>query len=285
VSDLVGTVDAPINSGGATVKTTSDVSTETGSVAPESSQDGQERAGGSQESTEGGSATDRQTRTRGPSKLDTIRELRGRLRDERSQREEIVGNLQTRLDQLEASLKSSGDNRKPGKSFWEAPEETIEEKIGTHLSQFEKRLLSQLNERQVVDQETSEWRQETTEATKFIKTQRGLTDDDEQDIAEIVQSTPAMKNMRPMERAEYALFLWQKQKGITDKSVLKAKAAPVIGAPPSLNGQRVWTEAEIIKEVGKFPNDPRTWTDDMKKQSEALDREIRSAYREGRVKK
>lgn len=271
---------------GTTEKTTSDVSAETGSVAPESSQDERERAGGSQDSAEGGSASDRQVRPRGPSKLDTIRELRSRLRDERAQREQIVGDLQTRLDQLESRFKSNGQaERKPSKTFWEAPEDTIDERVGRHLSEFEERLLSHLDKRQTVDQETSEWRQETSEATKFIKNQKGITPEDEADIAEIVQTTPAMKAMRPMERAEYALYLWQKQKGVTDKSDLKAKAAAVAGAPLTLNGQKVWTEAEIQKEIGKFPTDPRTWTPDQSKAWESLDREIRNAYRENRVKK
>jgi len=282
VSDTA--TDIAPSTGDASAKETPGSSAGTGSDAPDT-REGQDSAGGSQDSSAVGQDSANSSRQRGPSKLDTIRELRARLREERSQWQEQTGNLQTRLDQLEARFKSGNGSQKPSKTFWEAPEEVLDERISGHLSEMEKRIMENFQQSRTVDQQTSEWKSETSEAEKFIKTQKGFTPDDEEDLADIVRSTPLMMQLRPMDRAKYALFLWKEQKGITDKSDLKSRASTVVGSPPNMNGLKEWTNTEIENAVSKFPPDPRNWSDDDRKKFDVLDGEIRRAYRENRVKK
>jgi hypothetical protein len=275
-----GTVESPINDGEATVKETSDVSTDTGAVAPEKG----ERAGEPKGDTEGGQEEGREFRQRGPTKLDTIRELRSRLREQRGAFESEIGTVKTQMEELKALLQNRNPGQKPSKTFWEAPEEALDERLKSHLSEFEKRMMSAFQERQSMDQESVEWKQETLKATEFIRSQKGITREDEEDIAEIVRNTPAMAQMRPSERAEYALYLWQKERGISDRSEAKARASTVSGAPPAIGGKKTWTNSEIERELDKFPKDPKDWTPEMDTQFKAFERSIREASAEGRVK-
>ena len=237
------------------------------------------QAGGEQSSTEGGSAEEIQTRKRGPSKLDTIRELRARIRDERSQSQVQIQNLTSQIEELRGLMTERGQSQKPSKTFWEAPEEVLEERLTAGLSALEKRMLQRLEERQQNDQQTSEWKQETSEAAEFVKNQKGLTDDDLLDIKEIVDETPAMRNLRPLERARYALYLWQQQRGISDKTSLKAKAGTVMGqSAASQNGKKVWDEEAINAEIQRrFHGDPQHWTPEQHKNFDKFYREIRSS--------
>lgn len=285
MSDMIGVVEQPVTVS-ATVKDMPDVPAGAESVASEPDKTGQDQAGGSQESSESGSAESQASRQRGPTKLDTIRELRSKLRERDQQHQENVGRLSSRVEELEKLIASGKQATEPRKRFWDAPEEVLDERITSHLSELEKRMLSKIEQRQVQDQETSEWKQETSEAAKFIQAQKGINPEDEDDIAEIVRSTPAMQNMRPMDRAKYAMFLWKEERGIHDATQAKARASSVtVGSAPSAGGVKMWTESEIEAEMSKFPQNPGMWTEDQKKKFDALDNEIRKAYREKRVKK
>lgn len=280
-----GTANAgeDVSTPGATVKTTSDISPETGSVAPEGGQNPSgESAGDSQEFSEGGSDDGRQGRFSGRSKLGTIRELRAKLREERSQRESLVGDLQSRLDNLEAKLRPAQNDQRPSRTFWEAPEDVSRELTRAELKSFKEELLGELRQTEQEREQTAEWKQETSEATKFIRTQKGLTPEDEEEVADIVRSTPSMMNLRPMERAEYAMFLWQKQKGIGDKSSIKARASTVAGSTTSTGGKRIWTDADMKREIDKFSGSK--WTPEQVKAFDVLNREFEDAVRENRLK-
>jgi hypothetical protein len=266
---------------GATVTETPESSKGTESVASEKET---EQAGGEKSTTEGSQAGSQDDRRRGPTKLDTIRELRSRLREQKSYWEGEVGTLKQRLDEIQQTIASRSNGTRPRKTFWEAPEEVLDERITGHLSEMEKRILSTLQQNTQVNQETTEWRQETSEAAKFIQSQRDVTADDEEDIAEIVRETPAMQSMRPMDRAKYAYYLWKQERGIGDRSVAKARAQTVVGQPPASGGAKQWTEAEIQTEISKFPQDGKLSPEQVKA-FDALEIEIRKAYAEGRVKK
>lgn len=282
MSDMVGVV----NAGEATL-TPGATATETAGIplATESVASGTEgNAGGSKDPSESGSVAEQNVRQRGPSKIDTIRQLRQERREMRSYLESEVGQLRSQIEELKKGLASGQSGQKPSKTFWEDPEGTLEEKMSSHLSKLEERMLSKIEQRQSFDQQSSEWRQETSEATKFIQDQKGLTQEDEEDIAEIVRSTPAMQNLRPFERARYALFLWKEERGITDKSASKERASTVSGAPPSLGGMKNWTKAEMEAEINKFPPNPKDWSPEDEKRFKTLDNEFKRAFREGRVK-
>lgn len=282
MSDMVGVVDAGATlTPGATEKETAGIPQATESVA--SGTEG--KAGDSQESSESGSVNDQEVRQRGHSKMDTIRQLRQERREMRSYWESEMGQLKAQIEELKKGYSTGQNGQKPSKTFWEDPEGTLEEKMSSHLSKLEERMLSKIEQRQTYDQQSSEWRQETSEATKFIQNQKGITPEDEEDIAEIVRSTPAMQNMRPLERAKYAWFLWKDSHGITDKSASKARASTVSGAPPAAGGIKNWTESEIEAEIKKYPPNPKDWSEEDNKRFKLLDAEIKRAYRENRVKK
>lgn len=282
---LIGTVDAPINEQGeATEKETPQETGGTESVASESGQPEQDRAGGSQDSAEGGQVEGQPNRQRGPSKLDTIRELRAKLRDQRTAFDSEVGSIRTQLDEMKAMIAARGGDKKPSKTFWEAPEEVLDERFSNQSKTLKEEILQEIRQGREQDQTTSTWKQETSEAAKFIQGQKGMTREDHEDIAEIIRSTPAMANMRPQERADYALFLWQKEKGIGDRSGLKARASTTVGAPPAAGGQKTWTEAEVEAKIASYPRDPKHWTPDQVREFDNFERELRLATQEGRVK-
>lgn len=283
VSDMNMVVDAPVNAGEATVKETPVDQAGTESVASEPSKEGLDRAGAPQGDTEGGSASENMSRPRGPTKLDTIRELRAKLRERDQRYGSEMEALRGQVEELKSMMASGPQSQKQSKTFWEAPEEVLDERIGRHLNEMEKRMLNQINQRQQIDQETSEWKQETSEAAEFIRSQKNLTDDDIEDIKDYVRENPVMEKLRPMERAQYALYLWREQRGIGDKSAIKARAQGVVGSPAPA-GRRTWTEEEVNRELAKFPSDPKHWTPEQNKAFEALDREIRQARSDGRMK-
>lgn len=276
-----GVVDAPVNSGGATA-TEMPVDTQgQGSVAPEN----ENQAGASQEVPEGSPVNGQDVRQRGPSKLDTIRELRAKLRDQRTYWESEIGSLRSQIEELKQGFASGRNGQKPSKTFWEAPEEVLEERLSSHLSELEKRMLTKIEQRQVEDQEASVRQQELSEAAKFIRSQKGITEDDIADIKEILASKPYLSSMPPMEQAEYVLSVWQKQRGISDRSASKQRASTVTGAPPAAGGAKMWTESEIDAEMKKFPPNVANWSKEDETRFKKLDDEIRRAYREKRVTK
>jgi hypothetical protein len=281
--DMTGVVNAGeiTTQPGATETETPGVAQGTESVASENEQ----QPSGSQESTEGSQVEGQPFRQRGPSKLDTIRELRAKLRERDQRYGSEMETLKSQLSEMKEMIaQSRNGNPKPSKTFWEAPEEVLDERFDSKLTAMEKRLLDRFDKRETQNQESSEWKQETSEAAKFIQGQKGITPEDQEDIADIVRTHPAMQKMRPMERADYALFLWQKQRGISDKSSLKARAATVVGAP-SAGGEKVWTEAEIESKINEFNRTPMDkWSQDQIQKFDAFEREIREAQRAGRVK-
>lgn len=248
------------------------------------SENGSEQAGGERSAAEGSRVEGQSSRQRGPSKLDTIRELRGKLRERDQRYGSDMQGLRTQIEEMRSLFEQSrGGVKKPSKTFWEAPEEIMDERFQTHTKTLKEELLREIRSARETDQTTSDWRQETSEAAKFIQSQPGMTEEDIADIKEIVADTPAMANMRPKERAEYAMYLWQRQKGISDKSSLKTKASTVVGAPAQ-GGAKQWTKAEFERELSKYPKNPGDWSPEQNTAFAALDREYRQAQQHGRMK-
>lgn len=281
--DNTGTIDPSTGDATETSQPTSSSGSEP--VASESSQGQETNAGGEQSFSEGGK--DNGTDTRRPqfkSKNQTIYELRQKLRERDSYWETEMGTVKQQLAEFQKMFR--GKDQKPSRTFWEAPEEVLDERMQNHLSAMEERLAQRWEEKQTETQTAQQLRQEASEAAKLIKSQKGITDDDIMEIRDILSSDPVARRMAdsPMEQAEYVLYKWQKEKGVTDKSSLKAKAASVQGAPPQAGGGKVWTESEMEMTVNKL-GDPKTWTEKEKAEFSKLEREFMSAYSEGRVRK
>lgn len=276
----VGTVEAPINTGDATVKETPS-STGQESVASETV----DQAGDSQESTDGSPVNGQNVRQRGKSVYSQVRELNAKLRDQRGYWESEVGTLKQQLQELRTQIAEGQPGRKQSKTFWEAPEEILEERLTSHLSNLEKRMQSKFEQTQAQREESQIRQQEVSEAAKYIRSQKGITDEDIQDIREILESNPDFEHLSPMKQAKFALYEWRESRGIGDNTAKKQRASTVTGAPVSSAGPKVWTESEIDAEIKKFPQDVRTWTPEQETRWKQLDDEIRLAYRQKRVTK
>jgi hypothetical protein len=246
-----------------------------------------EQAGGTETgSSDGGSVDGQAGRQRGKSVYSQIRELQNRLREQRGYWESEVGGLKSQLEEIRAQFGNGQQGRKPGKTFWEAPEEVLEERLSTHLSDFEKRMSTKFEQTQAQREQAEVRKQEVSEAAKFIRSQKGMTEDDIQDIREILHSNPNLESLSPMDQAEFALFKWQKERGIGDNTAKKQRASTVTGAPPGGSGSpKVWSEAEIQAELSKFPPNPANYTPEDEARWKRLDDEWRRAYREKRVTK
>lgn len=244
-----------------------------------------DQAGGEQSSSDGSSVEGQQSRQRGKSVYSQVRELNAKLREQRSYWESEVGTLRQQLEEIRSQVGSRQATPKQGKTFWEAPEEILEERLSSHMSELEKRMQSTFEQTQAQREQAALRSQEVSEAAKFIRSQKGITEDDIADIREILQSNPNLNNLSPMDQAEFALYKWQKERGITDKSANKARASTTVGAPASVAGPRTWTEAQIEAEMSKFPSDVKSWTKEENEKFALLDREIQNAYREKRVTK
>lgn len=244
-----------------------------------------DQAEGSQDSSDGGSASGQDARQRGKSVYSQMRELRSQLRDQRGYWEGQVGTLKQQLDEIRAQVSQGPQVRKQGKTFWEAPEESIDERLSSHLSEFEKRMASKFEQTQEQREQAAVRSQEVSEAAKFIRTQKGITEDDIQDIRDILKDNPELEGLSPMKQARYALMEWREARGIGDKTAQKNRASSVTGAPAQGSGPKIWTESEINTEMGKFPQNVALWTADDKTRFEKMDAEIRNAYREKRVTK
>ena len=266
-------------------KETPVVSTGTETDASENaSKETGENAGDSRESSESSRAGGNDGRQRNSWKK-TVDQLRASRREDRQRWESELGELRSEIQRLTQGVTQSGrQTQKQSKTFWEAPEEVMQERMREQMETLKQELLEGLRSRDSESQQTSQWKAETSEATKFIQSQKGLTDEDAEDIADIVRSTPEMQNLSPMQRARYGLFLWQEQRGITDKSSIKAKASTIHGAAPATGGPKIWTDAEVERELASFPKDPKNFTKEQSDKFAAFERELRRAQKEGRVK-
>jgi len=280
--DGTGTIDQA--SSGAATETSQPVSSNGSEpVASDGAQAQENNAGGSQESSESGGVGGTDTR-KAPfrSKNQTIYELRQKVRERDAQYQQF----EERLSKFEQMF-TRGKEPKPQRTFYEAPEDTLREIQQENLKSFKDELLTELRQTQDERDQQISLRQETSEAVKFIRSQKGMTDDDIQEIRELLVSDPRVQRLAdaPMEQAEYVLYLYNKNKGVTDKTGLKNRAVSVQGAPPQGGGPKQWNEGDIAQEFAKIGDPKKGYTPEQKQRFEALKTEIRNAYRENRVKK
>lgn len=240
-------------------------STGQGKDSAQASQEEKDIAGQPKGQTEDGKEEGTGERKQFRSKNQTIYELRQAVRE----RDERLTSFEKKLAQFEQQMQRLPQDQKPSRTFWEAPEDTIK----AMMEENRKALLEEFNQTRLMDQKGVEWKQETSEAAKFIQGTKGITQEDQMEIAELIRSTPAMQNMRPGERAEYAMFLWQKSHGISDKSAIKSRAATVTGTPGTSAGRR--TAADVEKDILSLPKDIGKWTPEDHKRYNTLEQEIK----------
>lgn len=243
----------------------------------------EEQAGGEQPA-DGGSVDGQQGRERGKSVYAKVRELQSQLRDQRGYWESEVGSLKQQLEEIRSHFGSRQAVPKQGKTFFEAPEDVLSETLNSHLSEFEKRMFSKFEQTQADREAASERAQEVSEAAKFIRSQKGISDEDIQDIREILQSNPDLNGLSPMKQAKYALMEWKESRGIMDNTARKNRASTVTGAAVSTaTGKKIWSKSEIETELAKFPPNPANYTPEDEARFKKLDDEWRRASREGRM--
>lgn len=280
-----GTIDPKTGDATATQDAGSSSSAEP--VASESSQGQEDNAGGEQSFSESGKANG--TDTRKPqfrSKNQTIFELRQKLREQDSRWGTEVDTLKSQIAEIQ-KLFGRGQERKPSRTFYEAPEDTLREINSEQLSAFKEDLLNELRSTQQERDQQLSLKQEASEAAKFIRSQKGITEDEIQEIRELLQTDSVAQSLAntPMDQANYVWYLFEKQRGVTDKTALKDKARGVTGASVSTGGSaKTWTEAEMEKEVQKL-GDVKNWGPEQKAKYKQLESEFMRAYADGRVKK
>jgi hypothetical protein len=257
--------------GESTAKTET-ASTVTAPVEGQAPQGEKESAGSPQGDAEDGKEEGTDTRKPFRSKNQTIYELRQRIREQEGSFSQKLDALEKRLEEM-ARVTNRGQDRKPSRTFFEAPEDTLKAIQSEQFKAFKEELLGELRQTEQERNQSSQWQQETSEAAKFITSQKGMTEDDIRDIEELVRSTPEMQAMTPMQRAKYAMYLWREERGITDKTVQKQRAATVVGSPGG-PGPAELTEAEINKRLDEFPKDVSKWAPEDHKKWEVLEREI-----------
>lgn len=279
------TVDSGLTLSGDSAATNSTEPSGQGQADPQGSQDQNGNAGNSQENPEGGKeqGTEPRRQFRGPSKNQTIFELRQAVRE----RDARLKSFEDRLTQFEQKFQPRQE-QKPSRTFWEAPEEVLDERITGHLSEMEKRLLERFDQRETQNQQATQWKQELSEAAKLIKGNKELGEEGVDEIRELLVTHPTLIALEqsPKAQAEYALHLWKQSKGITNNTALKQKAAGVPGTSTAGNtSPKMWTESEMESEMNKLPKNPAVWTDAHKAKYDELEREFKRAIRDNRVRK
>lgn len=272
----MGTViTSPETSGGTAVTETPEQSTGPGDAVPEQkSTDG----GGEQSSTEGG-----QEQGGGRRKWsihDEVKELRAQRRELR-ERLGSFEQVREELAQLREKLErqnQTGTAKTPA-NFWQDPEGTLDAKLTEKLERLQEQMFQRFDTTREQEYAQQALRQEQASAAEFIRSQKGYSPEDDEDLIEIIEAIPNRQHLSPSWVAEFAWMKLQQSRGVGDKSALKARASGIQGQPPGAGfGRKTWSRAEFdaaCDMLEKNPHDP--------KNAELL-KELESAHKEGRVR-
>jgi hypothetical protein len=274
--DTTLTSDTPTTDSSGTAETTTpDVSTGTETAASENNQ---ADSGTSQERTEG-SQQEQSGRRKPWSMQDTVKELRAERRELRSNLQEMQSQLQELREAREAAnRRPSGQVEKTPADFWADPESRIRAIQEERLSAMEERMVQRFQQTREQEYQQQAIQREVAQGIEFIQSQKSYSTDDDEDIAEIVE-THGLRNLPPMNRAQAAWAILQQSRGVSDRSVAKQRASGVQGQAPGQGfGRKTWSKSEFdnaIDLVSKNPNDPK---------HNDLIKELEAAHKEGRVK-
>lgn len=239
-----------------------------------------DNAGGEQSTSEDGQSQAGQRRTH--TKLDEIRELRAWRREARQRETAYQSELQQMRQQLEElRQQSQPGQRKTARNpaeFWQDPEARIQNALDERLERLEGSLLERFSMSREQEAQQMALRQEQESAVEFIRSQPNYSPEDDDDIIDIIETIPNRENLSPSWVAEYAWMKLNQERGISDKSVAKARASTVIGQPPGVGlSGKIWSKAEFDRTV-----------DALEKQGARADSkllaELEAAVKENRVR-
>lgn len=254
---------------------TAEQSTATENAASETKQ----TEGGTEQSSAEGSQSQGQERRKW-SIQDEVKELRAQRRELR-ERLSSFDEMRNELSQLRDSVnrRDKPEVAKTPANFWQDPEGTLDAKLTEKLERLQEQMFQRFDTTREQQEQIHHLRQEQASATEFIRTQKGYSAQDDEDLIEIIEGIPNRQNLSPTMVAEYAWMKLQQSRGVGDRSSLKRQAAGVQGQPPGRGfGEKQWTKAEFenaVDLVAKNPTDP--------KHSDLI-KELESAHRDGRVR-
>jgi hypothetical protein len=273
------TITSAPESAGATETIQPEQTAGAGSVAPETNVS---EGGSSTETTEGGQGQVDGGRKRW-SIQDEVRELRAQRRELREQ----LSSFGTMRDEMAALREELNRRGQPGTAktptnFWQDPEGHLQT-LRDELKQQNEGLMEAFHQTREQEYAQQALKQERASAVEFIQSQKGYDPSDDEDLIEIIEGIPGFKNLSPSFVAEHAWLKLQQQRGVGDRTALKARASSVQGQPPGTGfGRKTWNKAEYDQAVDlveqtmrKNPNDPKM---------DELFNELMSAHKEGRVK-
>lgn len=233
--------------------------------------------GGSQESTDG--AQQDQSGRRKWSMQDTVKELRAERRELRERLQNFQGQLEELKHQREQAARQ-GQNAavKTPQSFWQDPEGTLEAKLDERLTRMQDAMFERFSTTRDQEYAKEALRQEQATGVEFIRSQKGYSPEDDEDLIEIIEEN-GLKNLAPMQAARTAWALLQQSRGVGDRTLAKQRAAGVQGQAPGAGlGKKTWTKAEFdaaLNMIEKDLNNPK---------HNELIKELETAHKEGRVK-
>jgi hypothetical protein len=266
-----GTVDAPINDQPGTAETKeTPASTGTGPADPGSGDTSKTNGNVAEEGrtlpddeAEGGKSEASRNKPRWKQDIE-------RLREDRRQRDSQIQQLNAEKQQLLEALKGGKTGQPQTKpDLWSDPDAYFEAQNQKMLENFQR---IRQEERQAEAQSA-----ELRDAAKFVRSQKGMTEDDVQEIRDILRDEE-LDDQPPMRAARLALALWKERKGISDKSDLKARASmPSVGQSPGASHKRTYSQGEMDAWVRDLELNPSKLTPDV-------EAELRSVYAEGRIR-
>lgn len=240
------------------------------------SENNETHGGGSQESTDDAQQGSAGGRKRW-SLQDEVKELRAQRRELREQVKSSES-LREELRQLRETVNRPRQEpaAKTPPNFWQDPEGTLEAKLEEKLSRLQEQMFERFSTTREQEYAQQALRQEQATGVEFIRSQKGYSQEDDEDLIEIIEEN-GLKSLSPMQAARTAWALLQQSRGVGDRSLAKARAAGVQGQAPGAGlGKKVWSKADFDAALDSInPRDPK---------HDALIKELEAAHKEGRVK-
>lgn len=242
----------------------------------------QSEPSGSQESTDNSQGNADQRRN-GWSKLDEIKELRSWRREARERESSLQSQLQEMRDRLtnmdpRNQPRSANPRRDPSK-FWQDPEASIDARLEERLQGLQDAMFERFSQSREQEYAEAALNQERQTAVEFIRSQKGYSREDDEDLIEIIHDH-GLSGLQPIPAARAAWALFQQMKGIGDRTELKQRASGVIGQPPGVGlGKKIWSIAEYDQALDSLLKNPKYLIDHPDYEAELL-----SAQKEGRIR-
>lgn len=283
---MVGTVDAPVNSGGSSAPVTTQPSGQTGQGegAPQNGESQSDNAGLPQGGAEGGTSeggTGFQSRNKIPVDRDELLGLRSDRRELRKQ----LADMQAMLEEL----RSGGTGQQPipkstktEQDFFANPDsrfQSLEEKLDALEERITDRVSKNFQSVRQQDSQAAQLAQERSEAVKLVHSQQGWDQADDDVLVDIIEDFGFGK-LPPLKGAEAALAVFYRQKGVGDKSQARQRAASLVGAPGNAGSAKIWPEAEVDRLLDQ---EMKNVAAGKPKNQELID-SIKLAQAEGRIR-